>query len=135
MSVEYRNRENGAVHRFSCTGGASVTSQAEGGFSGRINTSGNGYNSDRFCGSSASFSGVMTADGTITRATIDPRFGAYRCEEFVSGDGVYTGNATATTFRMQTADRWRCPVNLDGGLPGNPTAEFDRTVTLSFERR
>jgi hypothetical protein len=35
---------------------------------------------------------------------------------------------------MQINDMLRCPVNVDGGLPGMPMADFERTVSLAFQR-
>ena len=35
---------------------------------------------------------------------------------------------------VQVRDTLRCAVNVDGGVTGMPMADFERTVSLTFER-
>ena len=102
-------------------------------FSGRISTDGNGWNSDRFCTGGGTLSGeILTPDAGSARARLDGGFSKNQCT-FVSTSSEFTGNAREAEIRLQGTDILRCPVNLDGG-PGMPFVEFERTVTLAFER-
>jgi hypothetical protein len=134
-SVTFVERATGDTRRFACQGSFTVSSQTGNAFSGTTNLSGNGYNSDRFCSQSGTLSGTLAPDGSIERAVLSPRVGAYQCT-FVSGDGAFTGSVAADgTMRVSMTDVWRCPDNLDGGPTALPQTEFERALTLSFVAR
>src|SRR5687768_5252331 len=139
----FRNLENGnTLSRASCSGSLTITAQDGGTFTGSFGTQGGGWNSDRFCTASGTFVGELLApDGSVARARLDgnfqnwPRPSVWPSCEFVSnGDGIWTGSATSDDIRLQTSDILRCPVNLDGGLAEIPMADFERTVSLTFQR-
>jgi hypothetical protein len=139
----FRNLDNGNTLRWgSCSGSMTVTAQDGGTFTAPFGTQGGGWNSDRFCTASGTFTGELLApDGSIARAWLEgnfpnwPRPSVYPSCEFVSpGDGIWTGSATSDDIRLQTSDILRCPVNVDGGLFGMPMADFERTVSLTFRR-
>ena len=139
----FRNLDNGNTLRWgSCSGSMTVAAQDGGTFTAPFGTQGGGWNSDRFCTASGTFVGeLLTPDGSIARARLEgnfpnwPRPSVYPSCEFVSpGDGIWTGSATADDIRLQITDILRCPVNVDGGLFGMPMADFERTVSLTFQR-
>jgi hypothetical protein len=139
----FRNLENGNTLGWgSCSGSFTITVQDRGTFAGPFGTQGGGWNSDRFCTASGTFTGeVLAPDGSVARARLEgnfqnwPRPSVWPSCEFVSrGDGIWTGSATSDDIRLQRSDILRCPVNVDGGLTGMPMADFERTVSLAFER-
>jgi hypothetical protein len=140
-TTAFRNVETGNTLRFGgCSGSFVITAQEGGRFTGSLATQGGGWNSDRFCTASATLTGELVADGAA-QARLEgnsrnwPRPAVTPSCEFVSaGDGTWTGNATGDSIRLQTGDTLRCGVNVDGGIPGMPTANFERTVSLDFER-
>ena len=133
-SIVYRNRETGTTPgSYSCHGSLTIESQDGRTFSGKLGTDGNGWNSDRFCTGGGTLIGeVLTPDAGSARARLDGGFSKNLCT-FVSSAGEFTGIARDAEIRLQGTDILRCPVNLDGG-PGMPFVEFERTVTLAFER-
>ena len=142
-SMTFRNLENGnTLARASCSGSFTITAQDRGTFTGAFGTQGGGWNSDRFCTASGTFTGELLApDGSVARARLEgnfqnwPRPSVWPSCEFVSmGDGIWNGSATSDNIRLQLSDVLRCPVNVDGGLPGMPMADFERTVSLTFQR-
>ena len=139
----FRNLENGNTLSWGgCSGSFTITAQDAGAFTGTFGTQGNGWNSDRYCTASGTFTGELLApDGSVAQARLEgnvpnwPRPSVWPSCEFVSrGDGIWTGSATSDDIRLQTSDILRCPVNVDGGLPGMPMADFERTVSLTFQR-
>lgn len=140
-SVLFRNLENGSTLTWGgCSGVFTVTAQDGATFTGRVDTQGSGWNSDRFCTAKGTFTGdLLVADGSVARARLEgdfqnwPRPSVTPVCQFVSpGDGVWTGTATIAEIRLQISDVLRCPVNGDGGLEGMPMAVFARTVSLTF---
>jgi hypothetical protein len=125
-----------------CSGSLDITAQDGSTFSGSLFTQGGGWNSDRYCTASGTFTGDMPASGgAVARARLNgnsqnwPRPSVNPPCEFVSpGDGVWTGSATGNNIRLETSDVLRCAVNVDGGVPTLPMADFERTVSLTFER-
>ena len=141
--MTFRNLENGNTLPWgSCSGSFTITAQDCSTFTGPFSTQGGGWNSDRFCTASGTFTGELLApDGSVARARLEgnvpnwPRPSVWPSCEFVSrGDGIWTGSATSDEIRLQTSDILRCPVNVDGGLAGMPMADFERTVSLTFQR-
>ena len=139
----FRNLETGnPLPRASCSGSFAITTQDGGTFSGGFGTQGGGWNSDRFCTASGTFTGeLLTPDGSVARARLEGNFQNWprpsvspSCEFVSPGDGIWTGSATSDEIRLQVSDILRCPVNLDGGLAGMPMADFERTVSLTFVR-
>jgi len=126
----------------SCTGSFTIATQDGQRFSGPLGTQGGGFNSDRFCTASATLSGELIArDGSVARAWLEgnsrnwPRPAVSPdCEFIAAGDGIWTGSATNDAIRLQVSDTLRCPANVDGGLLGMPMANFERTVSLMFQR-
>lgn len=121
-----------------CSGSLTVTQEGQR-FSGALGTQGGGYNSDRFCTASGTFSGEV--DGSEARARLEGNFQNWprpsvspSCEVISAGDGVWTGTATADKIRLEVHDTLRCAANVDGGLTGIPMADFERTVSFTFER-
>jgi hypothetical protein len=139
----YRNLATGNTLRWgSCSGSYTITAQDGSTFTGTFSTQGGGWNSDRFCTASGTFSGELLApDGSAARARLEgtsqnwPRPSVTPSCEFLSrGDGVWTGSASGDEIRLQVSDTLRCPENVDGGLIGMPMADFERTVSLTFQR-
>ena len=125
-----------------CSGSFTITAQDGQRFTGPLGTQGGGFNSDRFCTASGTFSGeLVEPDGSVARARLEGNFQNWprpsvspSCEVISAGDGVWTGSATKDAIRLQVRDTLRCAANVDGGLIGMPMADFERTVSLSFER-
>ena len=125
-----------------CSGSFTVTEQDGHRFTGPLGTQGGGFNSDRFCTASGTFTGeLMERDGSVARARLDGNFQNWprpsvspSCESISAGDGVWTGSATKDAIRLQVRDTLRCAANVDGGVIGMPMADFERTVSLTFER-
>jgi hypothetical protein len=131
--VVLRNRESGAVHAFSCQGHFFITEESARSLVGSVNLQGGGWNSDRYCTLSGAVNLELQAvDGSLARATVERRISAVSCQ-FVSGDGIYTGTVEANRIRLETTDVLNCNAPLVDGS-GFPRADFDRTVTLRFER-
>jgi hypothetical protein len=138
----FRNLENGNTLSWGCSGSFTITAQDGSTFTGTFGTQGSGWNTDRYCTASGTFAGELLApDGSVARARLEgnvpnwPRPSVFPSCEFVSrGDGIWTGSATGDDIRLQATDILRCPVNIDGGLPGMPMADFERTVSLTFQR-
>jgi hypothetical protein len=139
----FRNLENGNTLDWgSCSGSFTITAQDRGTFTGPFSAQGGGWNSDRFCTASGTFTGELLAlDGSVARARLEgnfqnwPRPSVWPSCEFISpGDGIWTGSATSDDIRLKISDVLRCPVNVDGGLAGMPMADFERTVSLTFQR-
>lgn len=138
----YRNLENGNTLGWGgCSGSFTITEQDAGTFTGTFGTQGSGWNSDRFCTASGTFTGeLLVPDGSVAQARLGnsqnwPRPSVTPSCEFVSrGDGIWTGSAISDEIHLQTSDILRCPVNGDGGMIGMPMADFERTVSLTFLR-
>jgi hypothetical protein len=138
----YRNLENGNTLSWGCSGSFTITAQDAGTFTGSFGTQGSGWNTDRYCTASGTFTGELLApDGSVARARLEGDFPSWprpsvwpSCEFLSRGDGIWTGSATTDDIRLQTSDILRCPVNVDGGLAGMPMADFERTVSLTFQR-
>ena len=125
-----------------CSGSFTVTEQESQRFTGPLGTQGGGFNSDRFCTASGTFTGeLMERDGSVALARLEGNFQNWprpsvspSCEIISAGDGVWTGSATQDAIRLQVRDTLRCAANVDGGVVGMPMADFERTVSLTFER-
>ena len=132
--IVYRNRETGTTPGiYSCQGSLTIESHNGRAFSGTLSTDGNGWNSDRFCTGWGTLTGeTLLPDAGSARARLDGGFSKNQCT-FVAGGDEFTGIAGDAEILLQRTDVLQCPVNLDGG-PGMALAEFERTVTLSFER-
>lgn len=139
----FRNLETGSSLNWGgCSGSFTITAQDGHRFSGPLGTQGSGWNSDRFCTASGTFTGeLVETDGSAARARLEGNFQNWprpsvspSCEVISAGDGVWTGSATSDTIRLQIHDRLRCAANVDGGLSGTPMANFERTVSLVFQR-
>ena len=125
-----------------CSGSFTITEQDGERFTGPLGTEGGGFNSDRFCTASGTFTGeLMERDGSVARARLEGNFQNWprpsvspSCEIVSAGDGVWTGSATSDAIRLQVRDTLQCAANVDGGLIGMPMADFERTVSLTFER-
>lgn len=125
-----------------CSGSFTVMEQDGQSFTGPLGTQGGGFNSDRFCTASGTFTGeLMERDGSVARARLAGNFVNWprpsvspSCEVISAGDGVWTGSATKDAIRLQVRDTLRCAANVDGGVIGMPMADFERTVSLTFER-
>ena len=131
--VVLRNRESGAVHHFSCQGHFFISEETARYLVGSVNLHGGGWNSDRYCTLSGAVNvELQAADGRVARAIVERRISAVSCQ-FVSGDGIYTGSVEGTRIRLEATDVLNCNASLVDGS-GFPRADFDRTVTLRFER-
>jgi len=138
----FRNLETGNALTFgSCSGSVTITSQEDNRFSGQLDSRGFGANSDRFCTASGMLSGeLMSSDGSA-RAHLDGNFQNWprpavtpSCELVSAGDGIWTGSADTDAIRLRVTDTLRCPASVDGGPLGMPMANFERTVSLVFQR-
>jgi len=139
----FRNVDTGNALTFgSCSGLFEMTSQDGNRFSGTLQTHGFGWNSDRFCTATGTFSGELVEyDGSVARARLDGNFQNWprpsvtpSCDVVSAGDGVWTGSAKSDGMRLQVTDTLRCPVNVDGGMSNMPMATFERTMSLIFQR-
>jgi hypothetical protein len=139
----FRNIANGNVLNWGgCSGSLTVTEQDGQRFSGPLGTQGGGFNSDRFCNAAGTFNGeLVERDGSLVRAKLEGNFQNWprpavspACEPISAGDGVWTGSASDETIRLQVRDTLRCSVSVDGGVFGMPMADFERTVSFTFER-
>jgi hypothetical protein len=142
-SMVFRNRESGNTLSWgNCSGSLTITGQNRGSFTGPFGTQGGGWNSDRFCTASGTLTGELVApDRGVARARLEGNFQNWprpsvfpSCEVVSAGDGVWIGTATSDDIRLQMSDVLRCPVNVDGGQTGMPMANFERRVSLTFER-
>jgi hypothetical protein len=141
-STVFRNLATGNVLNWGGCSGSFTIDQDGQRFSGPFATQGGGYNSDRFCTASGSFTGELAEpDGSIVRARLEGNFQNWprpsvspSCELISAGDGVWIGSATSDAIRLQMRDTLRCPASVDGGLLGLPMADFERTVSLTFQR-
>ncbi len=103
-----------------------VTSQDGGDFSGSVDITGNGRNSDRLCGYGGSFRGRITADGAVT-LRIDPLL-TQGCSR-VTGDGTFTGTARPDgSIVIETREAVTCKDYDDQQQEGT------RTVAFSWRR-
>jgi hypothetical protein len=138
----FRNLETGNALTFgSCSGTLTVTSQQDNHFSGQLDSRGFGWNSDRFCTASGTMSGELVAvDGSAT-AHLEGNFENWprpaitpSCEMISAGDGIWIGSVATDAIRLRVTDTLRCPASADGGPVGMPMANFERTVSLVFQR-
>jgi hypothetical protein len=138
----FRNLETGNTLNWGgCSGAMTITGQDGTQFTGPLDTQGGGWNSDRFCTASGTFNGeLVERDGFVARARLEGNFQNWprpsvtpSCEMLSAGDGLWTGNATVDAIRLEIRDRLRCAANVDGGV-GVPMANFERTVSLTFQR-
>ena len=137
----FRNLENGnELNWGGCSGSFTVATQDGQHFAGPLTTQGGGANSDRFCTASGTFTGEIIEEARA-QARLEGNFQNWprpsvspSCELISAGDGVWTGSATIDAIRLQVRDRLRCAANVDGGHSGVPMANFERTVSLNFER-
>lgn len=141
-TTTFRNVATGhALNWGNCAGSFTVTQEGAR-FSGPLNTQGSGANSDRFCTASGTFTGELAVtDNVMVKAQLDGNFQNWprpavspSCELIAAGDGIWTGSASDDALRLQVRDTLRCPANVDGGLLAAPMANFERTVSLVFQR-
>lgn len=140
--IAFRNLETGNILSWGCSGSFTVTTQDGGAFSGPFDTQGSGWNTDRFCTASGTLRGELVApNGSVARARLEgnsrnwPRPSVSpACEVVSAGDGIWNGSATGDAIALQIGDILRCAPNVDGGLAPTAMADFERTVTLTFER-
>jgi hypothetical protein len=139
----FRNLETGnSLDWGGCSGSFTITEQDGHRFSGPLGTQGGGWNSDRFCTASGTFTGeLVEPDGTSARARLEGNFQNWprpavspSCELISAGDGIWTGSATSDAIRLQVRDTLRCAASVDGALGGTAMANFERTVSLVFQR-
>jgi hypothetical protein len=139
----FRNVDTGHQLDWSgCSGSFTITTQEGYRFAGPLAMQGGGSNSDRFCTASGTFTGELVAgDAAVARARLEGNFQNWprpavspACELISAGDGVWTGTASGDAIRLQVRDTLRCPANVDGGLMSVPMADFERTVSLVFQR-
>ena len=138
----FRNIETGNTLTFgSCSGTFTVTSQDDNRFSGQLESRGFGFNSDRFCTASGTLSGEVMSDDGSTQARLEGNFQNWprpsvtpSCEMISAGDGIWIGSADTNAIRLRVTDTLRCPASADGGPIGMPMANFERTVSLVFQR-
>jgi hypothetical protein len=142
-TTTFRNLETGNVLNWGgCSGSFTITAQDGQRFSGLLHTQGGSFTSDRFCTASGTFTGeLVERDGSVTRARLEGNFQNWprpsvspSCELIAAGDGVWTGSATRDAVRLQVRDMLRCAANVDGGFLGIPMADFERTVSFTFQR-
>ena len=141
-TATFRNLESGNTLTFgTCSGSFTVTTQEDTHFSGQLESRGFGWSSDRFCTASGTMSGEVVADDGSARAHLEGNFQNWpqpsvtpSCELISAGDGVWTGSAANDGIRLTVTDRLRCPVSVDGNQGNIPMANFERTVSLAFQR-
>jgi len=142
-TTAFRNVATGNVLNWGgCSGSFTITEQDGERFTGPLGTQGGGFNSDRFCTASGTFTGeLIERDGSVARARLEGNFQNWprpsvspSCEVISAGDGIWTGSATRDGIRLQVRDMLRCAASVDGGVIGMPMADFERTVSLTFER-
>ena len=141
-STAFRNLESGtSLNWGGCSGSFTITQDGQR-FTGPLGTEGSGWNSDRFCTASGTFAGeLIERDGSMAQARLEGNFQNWprpsvspSCEVISLGDGIWTGSATSDAIRLQVRDTLRCAANVDGGITGIAMANFERTVSLVFQR-
>jgi len=140
-TTAFRNLQTGNTLNWGCSGAFTIEQDGQR-FTGPLDTQGGGWDSDRFCTTSGTFTReLVERDGSVARARLGGNFQNWprpsvspSCEIIGAGDGIWTGSATSDAIRLQVRDTLRCPVNVDGGLIGMPMANFERTVSLVFQR-
>ena len=139
----FRNLDTGhQLDWTGCSGSFTIATQDGHRFTGPLAMRGGGWNSDRFCTASGTFNGeLVEGDTAVVRARLEGNFQNWprpsvspACELISAGDGIWTGTATGGALRLQVRDTLRCPANVDGGLTSAPLANFERTVSLVFQR-
>jgi hypothetical protein len=139
----FRNLETGtSLNWGGCSGSFTITTQDGDKFTGPLGTQGGGWNSDRFCTATGTFTGeLVEPDGSRARARLEGNFQNWprpavspSCEMISAGDGIWTGSATSDAIRLQVRDTLRCASSVDGALSGTAMANFERTVSLTFQR-
>ena len=142
-TTAFRNLETGNMLNWGgCSGSFTITEQDGRRFTGTLGTQGVSPNSDRFCTTSGTFAGeLMERDGSVAQARLEGNFQNWprpsvspSCEVISAGDGIWTGSATRDAIRLQVHDTLRCAASVDGGTVGMPMANFERSVSLTFER-
>ena len=134
LNISAVTRGSGVRSSNICTNTWIVTTQNAGRFSGTYQLSGGTTAS---CTSAGDLSGDVSTSGTLSGLsfTSPPQTGATTCTR-ISGDGTYSGvvsNASAVT--ASSADAQRCTTVFAGGVPPPITAEADRTLTLTMNKR
>ena len=125
-----------------CTETWIVTAQTDGRFSGTFQSSGGTTAS---CSDSGSFTGDVSATGTLSRLTPSgtSSSGATTCTR-IGGDGNFTGVVSgALALTAERRDAQRCTTTFTrppGVSPTVPiqapiTVEADRTLTLTMQKR
>jgi hypothetical protein len=102
---------------------------------------GGGLNSDRFCTAFGTFTGDVEEPDGVAHARLEGNFQNWprpsvtpSCELISVGDGTWTGNATSEAITLQVRDTLRCAASVDTSVSGQPLADFERTVSLEFQR-
>lgn len=128
--TEIRNNDNGVLNSYACSQNWSIAEQNGGQFSGWMESTGQGSNSDKFCTvGGTKFNAVMTAGGAITSLRLEHGIGAVGCTR-VSGDGVYTGTVIdENNFRVEMTDQLTCTDPVGKSYPAT------RTITVTATRR
>jgi hypothetical protein len=140
-TTEFRNVATGNTLNWGgCAGSLTITEQDGQRFTGALGTRGGGFNSDRYCTAAGTFRGEL-AERDVARARLEGNFQNWprpavspSCEVISAGDGIWTGSASNDAIHLQVTDTLRCAVNVDGGQVGMPMADFERTVSLTFQR-
>lgn len=141
-TTAFRNLETGnTLNMGNCSGSVTVTLQEGDQFAGTLDTQGSGRSSDRFCTATGALTGELI-EGSIAKARLEGNFQNWprpavspACEMIGPGDGIWTGSVSDDAIRLEMRDRLRCAANVDGGINGVPMANFERTVSLTLQRR
>jgi len=128
------DRNSGRAESYACPLLGSMTGQTGGEFSGGVGASGSDPGSDRRCGYQGNFTGVMSADGTVTSLRFETPFRFGGCTQMEGGD-TFTGKVSSdgSSLTATGSGHWIC--QRDFTIPAAGSVEGDMTTTLSIQKQ
>ncbi len=129
------DRNSGRAESYACPLLGSMTGQTGGEFSGGVGASGSDPGSDRRCGYHGNFTGVMSADGTVTSLRFEPPFSFGGCTR-VEGGETFTGKVSSDGSSLTATGsngHWIC--QRDFTIPAAGSVDGDMTTTLSIQKQ
>jgi hypothetical protein len=124
--LELHYRDAAAASSEGCEANLDFTSQTGGSFSGLLGVKGTGA-AEKDCTFGSSFTGDMSADGTITGFRVDRPYVAGDCTPL--SDPTFRGTVTSSAILITMTDLAMC---RDGS---GRMRDTDRTLTISVARR
>jgi hypothetical protein len=130
------DRNTGREEGFGCPVMGGISAQTGGEFSGGFQAHGSGTNSDRRCGYTGKFTGVMTPDGTVTSLRFEPPLRLGGCT-IVEGGDIYTGRVSSdgSSLTVTGSGHWICEREFTIPAAGSADGPTTTTVTLQDDRK